>query len=90
MSDDEQDAMRWLHKCSLQEGIPEARTLIAFINAELNEAKRIKADQLAALKAVRIYVQDCIENGHDRTMLANMYGARDEIDAAITKAQVRS
>jgi hypothetical protein len=36
-----------------------------------------------ALRAVRLYVQDCIETGHDRTMLGNLYSARDEIDAAL-------
>jgi hypothetical protein len=55
--------------------------------ARLGETANRIADErnifLAALRSVRVYVQDCIENGHDRTMLGNMYGARDEIDAAI-------
>lgn len=42
-----------------------------------------------ALKAVRVYVQDCIDTGHDRTMLGNLMSARDEIDAAFAKAGIQ-
>ncbi|MDF2969581.1 MAG: hypothetical protein K0R61_31 [Microvirga sp.] len=34
---------------------------------------------LERLQAIRAYVQDCIDNGHDRAALANLYAARDEI-----------
>ena len=40
---------------------------------------------LAHLKAARLFVQDCIENSFERASLANLYSARDELDAAIAK-----
>lgn len=46
---------------------------------------------LEAMHSVRVFVQDCIESGHDRTMLGNLYSARDVIDKALADslAEVR-
>jgi hypothetical protein len=45
--------------------------------ARLSEVANRIADErnifLAALRSVRVYVQDCIENGHDRTMLGKRF-----------------
>lgn len=36
-----------------------------------------------ALRDVRVYVQGSIEETHDKATLGNLYGARDDIDAAL-------
>lgn len=43
------------------------------------------APLLEALHSVRVYVRNCIDTGHDRTMLGNLYSALDEIDKAIAR-----
>jgi hypothetical protein len=34
-----------------------------------------------ALASIRVFAQDCIENGHDRGQLANLYAIRDLCDS---------
>jgi hypothetical protein len=36
-----------------------------------------------SLRAVRLFVQDCIDREPDATMLGNLYSARDAVDAAL-------
>lgn len=62
------------------------RGLMDDLNAERARSTALARDALGRLKAARLFVDDCIQNGHDRASLANLYGARDEIDAAIAKA----
>jgi hypothetical protein len=43
-------------------------------------------DMLQALDDARFFIQDCLDNCHDRGTIGNLMGARDVIDAAIRKA----
>lgn len=38
---------------------------------------------VAALESIRIFMQDCITNSHDRSTLSNLFASRDECDKAI-------
>ena len=48
---------------------------------ECNALRVRLADAVEAMRGIRILVQDCIENSHDRGALGNLYAARDSIDA---------
>lgn len=41
-----------------------------------------------ALQSIRVFAQDCIETGHDRGALGNLYAIRDLCDAFIKAAGV--
>jgi hypothetical protein len=52
-----------------------------YIRAEAAEARATRAEE--ALKDVRVFVQDCLDTGHDRGSIGNLMSARDVIDAAL-------
>lgn len=63
------------------------RITLAELNAEKQTLDIVRIALLEALTSVRIFVQDCIENSFERAALANLYAARDAIDAAIAIAK---
>lgn len=64
----------------------EAQKLCDLLAAALPKQEEV----LGHLKAARLFVQDCIETGHERGRLGNLYATRDEIDNAVAKITVGS
>lgn len=73
----------------LNERATEAESALAAAAAERDAYKRDAERAREALKSVRMFVQDCLDNSHDRACIGNLMAARDEIDAAIDAAQAQ-
>jgi hypothetical protein len=52
----------------------------AALLASLASAEAVNADLREMLASIRVFAQDCIENGHDRGQLGNLYAIRDLCD----------
>jgi hypothetical protein len=83
ISDDDKDAL-YLAAQPLESGEgynDDIRIILARAFLRIHELESSLTARDDALASIRVFAQDCIENGHDRGHLGNLYSIRDLCDS---------